>query len=91
MRHRPVLATLLAAGAVTLLATPHATQAALRVCADPGNMPLSNNQGEGLENRMAVVLARAAAFVLPGDLVQPIWDSEPATAQAAPAPTQRKR
>ena len=59
MKHRPVLATVLAAGTATLLAAPHATQAALRVCADPGNMPLSNNQGEGLENRMAVVLARA--------------------------------
>ena len=29
------------------------------MCADPGNMPLSNNRGEGLENKIAAVLARA--------------------------------
>jgi HlyD family secretion protein len=39
----------------------------------------------------AVVLERAAAFVLPGDLVHPIWGDEPATAQAAGAPPQRTR
>ena len=33
--------------------------AALRVCADPGNMPLSNNRGEGFENKIAEVLAKA--------------------------------
>ncbi len=54
-----MLAAVLAAAAVTLLAAPRATQAALRVCADPGNMPLSNNRGEGLENKVAEVLARA--------------------------------
>ncbi len=59
MRHRPVLGAVLAIAAVTLLAAPRPTQAALRVCADPGNMPLSNNRGEGLENKIAVVLARA--------------------------------
>jgi quinoprotein dehydrogenase-associated probable ABC transporter substrate-binding protein len=59
MRSRPVLAAVLAAAAVALLTAPRATQAALRVCADPGNMPLSNNRGEGLENKMAAVLARA--------------------------------
>jgi HlyD family secretion protein len=37
----------------------------------------------------AVVLQRAAAFVLPGDLVHPIWTDEPAQATAA-APAQRK-
>jgi len=56
---RPVLGAVLASGAVTLLAAPCVTQAALRVCADPGNMPLSNNRGEGLENKLAEVLARA--------------------------------
>jgi quinoprotein dehydrogenase-associated probable ABC transporter substrate-binding protein len=59
MRSRPVLGAVLAIGVVTLLAVPRTTQAALRVCADPGNMPLSNNRGEGLENKIAVVLARA--------------------------------
>jgi quinoprotein dehydrogenase-associated probable ABC transporter substrate-binding protein len=29
----------------------------LRVCADPGNMPFSNNKGEGFENKIAEVLA----------------------------------
>ncbi|HYC09549.1 MAG TPA: quinoprotein dehydrogenase-associated putative ABC transporter substrate-binding protein [Steroidobacteraceae bacterium] len=57
MRNGPALSTALAIGAVTLLAAPHA-RAALRVCADPGNMPLSNNRGEGLENKLAEVLAR---------------------------------
>ena len=31
----------------------------LRICADPGNMPLSNRAGEGYENKIAVVLAKA--------------------------------
>lgn len=59
MRTGPVLAAALALGTVTLLAAPRDIQAALRVCADPGNMPLSNNRGEGIENKMAAVLARA--------------------------------
>jgi quinoprotein dehydrogenase-associated probable ABC transporter substrate-binding protein len=58
-RARPVLIAVLVAAAVTLLGAPAAGHAALRVCADPGNMPLSNEQGEGFENKMAVVLARA--------------------------------
>lgn len=45
--------------AVLALAAPADAPAALRVCADPGNMPLSNNRGEGLENRIATVLAKA--------------------------------
>ena len=32
---------------------------ALRVCADPGNMPLSNTQGEGFQNKIADVIAEA--------------------------------
>lgn len=32
---------------------------ALRVCADPGNLPFSNDHGEGLENKIAAVLAQA--------------------------------
>lgn len=31
----------------------------LRVCADPGNMPLSNNKGEGYQNKIATVIAEA--------------------------------
>lgn len=30
----------------------------LRVCADPNNLPFSNQRGEGLENRLAQLLAR---------------------------------
>src|SRR5579862_4270852 len=56
---RPALVAVLAMAAVALLAAPAQAQTALRVCADPGNMPLSNNRGEGLENKMAEVLARA--------------------------------
>ncbi len=46
------LAVLAAAGAAG-----EARAGSLRVCADPGNMPFSNNRGEGIENRIAAVLA----------------------------------
>ena len=55
----PALNSALAIAAVALGVLPGAAHAALRVCADPGNMPLSNERGEGLENKMAAVLARA--------------------------------
>jgi quinoprotein dehydrogenase-associated probable ABC transporter substrate-binding protein len=29
----------------------------LRICADPGNMPLSNDKGEGFENKIATIIA----------------------------------
>ena len=52
----------LRAGAVLgcLLLAAHAQDsgAVLRVCADPGNMPLSNDKGEGYENKIAQALAR---------------------------------
>lgn len=32
---------------------------ALRVCADPSNLPFSNERGEGFENRVAALLGRA--------------------------------
>ena len=43
-----------------LVAAAHAqgADAVLRVCADPANLPLSNNQGEGYENKIAQALAR---------------------------------
>ena len=59
MRSGPVLAAALVLGLVTLLAAPRDARAALRVCSDPGNMPLSNAHSEGLENKMAEVLAKA--------------------------------
>jgi quinoprotein dehydrogenase-associated probable ABC transporter substrate-binding protein len=58
MRTAPAFGVALALAVVTL-ATPRASQAALRVCADPGNMPLSNNRGEGFENKIAAILAEA--------------------------------
>jgi len=59
MRARSALPALPALGAIALLITPLDALAALRVCADPGNMPLSNNKGEGYENKIAAVLAKA--------------------------------
>lgn len=55
-----------AALAAFLAAAPAAAQtgevregAALRVCADPANLPFSNDRGEGFENRVAEILGRA--------------------------------
>jgi quinoprotein dehydrogenase-associated probable ABC transporter substrate-binding protein len=47
-------------GLACMLLAAHAQDATavLRVCADPGNMPLSNDQGEGYENKIAQALAR---------------------------------
>jgi mxaJ protein len=49
-------------GAVALAQSPSASPPAgdnvLRVCADPNNMPLSNRNGEGYENKIAELLAR---------------------------------
>jgi quinoprotein dehydrogenase-associated probable ABC transporter substrate-binding protein len=59
MRSGPALGAALVLGAITLLGAATPSQAALRVCADPGNMPLSNDKGEGFENKMAEVLAKA--------------------------------
>ncbi len=43
---------------------PHAPrlqngQAVLRVCQDPSNMPFSNSRGEGIENKLAELMAQA--------------------------------
>lgn len=35
------------------------TLGALKVCSDPGNMPLSSNQGDGFQNKIMDVLARS--------------------------------
>ena len=57
----------LAIMAVAALGTA-AEAAVLRVCADPGGMPLSNNRGEGFENKIADLLAKSM-----GTTVQYYW------------------
>lgn len=38
---------------------PTQAREALRICADPGNMPLSNDKQEGFENKIADIVAQA--------------------------------
>ena len=69
-RMTPVLIGTLITGAVAI-AAPSAALAALRVCADPGNMPFSNTAGEGFEQKIGAVLAdalgtKAQYFYRPG-------------------------
>jgi quinoprotein dehydrogenase-associated probable ABC transporter substrate-binding protein len=55
-----LLGSAIVGGLVGGLASPaHGSSAALRVCADPGNMPFSNTAGEGLENKIGAELAEA--------------------------------
>ncbi|MET0533742.1 MAG: quinoprotein dehydrogenase-associated putative ABC transporter substrate-binding protein [Steroidobacter sp.] len=56
-------ALLLAAASIAAIPAPVAESAepadgALRVCADPDNLPFSNRRGEGYENKIAEALAR---------------------------------
>jgi mxaJ protein len=55
-----VLFILSIVGAAAAIAVPLTRRPAvpLRVCADPNNLPFSNQQGEGLENRLAQLIAR---------------------------------
>lgn len=61
MRSIPLLASLLCTGACNAvaqeIATPQTAQPVLRVCSDPNNLPFSNRQQEGFENRLAELLA----------------------------------
>jgi mxaJ protein len=41
-----------------VLAADSIAQSALRICADPNNMPFSNDRGDGFENRIAALVAR---------------------------------
>lgn len=50
-------ASLLAAGAALADTSDLVSKNAFRVCADPANMPFSNQAGEGFENRIADLLA----------------------------------
>ncbi|MFZ4407495.1 MAG: substrate-binding domain-containing protein [Paracraurococcus sp.] len=58
MRRLALLALLIAAPAAAQTGDLVATDA-LRVCADPANLPFSNERGEGFENRIAALLGKA--------------------------------
>jgi mxaJ protein len=45
---------------VLVMAAASAAAAPLRICADPDNLPFSNRAGQGFDNRIAAVVARAA-------------------------------
>ena len=45
-------------------AEPGTDNLPLRVCADPGNMPLSNKKGEGFQNKVAEILAKGIGTTL---------------------------
>jgi hypothetical protein len=47
-----------AAAAPATNALTHSRTDALRVCADPNNLPFSNARGEGFENRLAQLIAK---------------------------------
>ena len=60
MTARHALAALaLALAPVAATAGPSPTGDVLRVCADPNNMPFSNRDGEGFENKLAELVAEA--------------------------------
>jgi quinoprotein dehydrogenase-associated probable ABC transporter substrate-binding protein len=48
-----------AGGAASADTSDLVSQTSFRVCADPANMPFSNDRGEGFENRIAEVLGEA--------------------------------
>ena len=55
----------LATGTVSAVAAESSTEnPPLRVCGDPGNMPLSNKQGEGFQNKVAEILAKGMGTTL---------------------------
>lgn len=60
VRHRAVAKTMIMLLVMLTAAAPGAAEPPpLRVCADPNNMPFSNDRGEGLENRLAELVAAA--------------------------------
>src|SRR3954470_8142317 len=68
-----VIAGALALSVVVSAATSPAksTQPALRVCADPNNLPFTNDRGEGFENAIAELVARDL-----GRTVQYYWQPQ---------------
>jgi mxaJ protein len=63
-----VLRAVLSAVCGLVLLTACAAKPPLRVCADPNNLPFSNERGEGFENELAQMIARDA-----GARVQYTW------------------
>ena len=58
----PILVTALAAG--LLASTPASPDTILRVCADPFDLPFSNDKEEGFENKVARIVARDLGYSL---------------------------
>jgi mxaJ protein len=58
----PILVTALAAG--LMASTPAAPDTILRVCADPFDLPFSNDKEEGFENKVARIVARDLGYSL---------------------------
>ena len=54
----PLCSIVIALFAAVLARSALADERELRVCADPNNLPFSNDRGEGFENRIAELLAR---------------------------------
>jgi len=59
-----LLGGVLVLGGLALPEQAHAADRELRVCADPNNLPFSNQQGEGFENRIAELVADELAAEL---------------------------
>ena len=52
-----IAVAVMCAGSLAAAAQSNDQTGVLRVCADPDNLPLSNERGEGYENRIAAKLA----------------------------------
>ncbi len=68
MLRNALFLTFAAFAANAAAADPAPRLGALRVCADPGNMPLSNNKREGFQNKIAEAMAESL-----GTQVQYYW------------------
>src|SRR4051794_16377129 len=55
----------------TVLCCTAADRPSLRVCADPNNLPFSNRMGQGIENKLALLIAHDLAADL-----KYVWFSE---------------
>src|SRR5919112_174833 len=62
-------ARVLIIAAVMFLVAAEVAAREIRVCADPNNLPFSNHQGEGFENKIAELVARD----LDANLSYPWW------------------